>query len=460
MLLVVERQVLALAEWIWDLPLLLLLTGGGLYFLLVSRLLPFRHVGQSLRVLSGRYDRADDPGQINHYHALSITLAATIGMGSVSGVSVAIAMGGPGTLFWMWISAIVGMATNYFTCTLAVMYRGRDSRGELQGGPMYVITEGLGRRWWPLAALFCVTAMFGCLPIFNANQLTQAIRVLALEPAGIAIGANGDLIIGLLLASTAAAVIFGGLSRISQVAAALVPAMVGVYFLAVLGILIANADVVPHYLSLIVTDAFRADYYEGQAMFGGALGGLIVLGARRASFSNEAGIGTAALAYGAAKTSEPVHEGLVAMLSPVVDTLVVCTLTGLAILVTGAWRIEGLNGVLMTARAFSDTYPMFGGPLLLICILAFGLATLFSYSYFGMKCFSFLFGADVKGAYNGFYIASIVVGAASTTALIIGFIDIMFALMAIPTMVSAILLSGKVMAETRAYFRRAREAMA
>lgn len=447
-----ETIIIAFAEWIWDLPLALLLTGGGLYFLLISKLLPFRHLGHSLKVLTGRYDKVGDPGQISHFQALSVALAATIGIGSVSGVAVAIAMGGPGTIFWMWISAIVGMATNYFTCTLSVMYRGRDSLGEVQGGPMYIITEGLGRRWWPLAALFCVTAMFGCLPIFNANQLTQAIRTLGLEPAGIATAGWTDLTIGLSLAALAGLVIIGGLKRISHAASALVPLMVALYFLAVVGILITHAEAVPYYLRLIFTDAFAAEFYEGEALFGGALGGLIVLGVRRASFSNEAGIGTAALAYSAAKTSEPVHEGLVAMISPAIDTLLVCTLTALAILVTDAWKIEGLNGVLMTARAFEAAYPTFGIPLLLICVVAFGVAALFSYSYFGMKCFAFLFGAHVKSLYNLFYVGSIVVGAVSTTAAIVGFVDIMFALMAVPTMVSGVLLSRRVLAETRRYF--------
>ncbi len=433
---------------------MLLLTGGGLYFLLTSRLLPFRRLGRSLRILGGRYDNASDPGQISHFQALAVSLAGTIGIGSVSGVAVGIAVGGPGTIFWMWVSAIVGMATNYFTCTLSVMYRGRDSLGEVQGGPMYIIMEGLGRKWWPLAALFCMTAMFGCLPIFNANQLAQAIRTLGLEPAGVGSAGSTDLVIGVCLATLTGIVIIGGLTRISHVATALVPLMVLLYFLAVVGILVTHASAVPYYLRLIFTDAFAARFYKGEALFGGALGGLIVLGVRRASFSNEAGIGTAALAYSAAKTSEPVHEGLVAMMSPAVDTLVVCTLTALAILVTDAWKVAGLNGVLMTARAFESAYPQLGGPLLLVCVVAFGVAALFSYSYYGMKCFAFLFGARIRGLYNVFYVASIVVGAISTTAAIVGFVDIMFALMAVPTMVSGVLLSRRVLAETQRYFSK------
>ena len=447
-----ERWVQAASDWIWDLPLLVLITGSGLVLLVISRFLPLRRLGHSLAVVTGRHDRAGAPGEISHYQALALALAATIGMGNVSGVAVAVRMGGPGVLVWMWVAAIVGMATKYFTCTLAVMYRGKDSAGELQGGPMYVIAEGLGRRWRPLAVWFCVAGIFGCLPIFNANQLTQAVRDIALEPLGVAGGGWSNALTGGALVALTAAVLFGGLARIAQVTAALVPIMVVVYFVAVLGILVLHAAELPGLIALVVGDAFRAEHYHQDALFGGALGGLIVLGTRRAAFSNEAGIGTAPMAHGAAKTSEPVHEGLVAMLGPVIDTLVVCTLTALAILATGVWQSTEEDGVTLTASAFDAAYPGWGGPLLLVCILCFGLSSLFSYSYFGAKCFGFLFGARRKPLYSGAYVASILVGATSSMALILSFIDLMFALMAVPTVASALLLSPRVLRETRRYF--------
>ncbi len=454
-----EAWVTAAANWIWGPPLLFLVTGGGLFFLLYSRFLPLVHFGHGLSVIAGRHDKPDDPGQISHYQALSVALAATIGMGNIAGVAVAISFGGPGAVFWMWISAIVGMATKYFTCSLAVMYRGRDSAGEVQGGPMYVIVEGLGRGWKPLAQLFCVAGLFGCLPIFNVNQLTQAVADIVLMPAGISDDMVSDAAVGATFFTLAAIVMLGGLTRIAHVAAGLVPFMVVFYFVAVIGVLLVNAEAVPTYLALIFTDAFAADFYKGEAMMGGALGGLIILGARRAAFSNEAGIGTAPMAHGAAKTSEPVHEGLVAMIGPVIDTLIVCTLTALAILVTDVWRTSGADGVTLTANAFAAAYPGFGQYILLVCILSFGLSSLFSYSYFGAKCFSFLFGAENRGLYNGMYLASILFAAVSSMSLIVNFVDFMFALMAIPTMVSAVLLSPKVVAETKRYFavRRARE---
>ena len=448
----IEQWVIAAANWIWDLPLLFLIAGSGMLFLVLSRFLPFRYLGHGLAVLSGRHDHPDDPGEITHYQALSVALAATIGMGNIAGVAVAIKLGGPGAVFWMWVSALLGMATKYFTCSLAVMYRGRDSAGEVQGGPMYVITEGLGPRWKPLAIMFCIAGIFGCLPIFNANQLTQAVRDILLLPLGVEANVNANIIIGIGFILLTGTVIFGGLKRISQAAATVVPIMVVVYFIAVSGILVIHAPQVPTYLALIFTDAFQANYYSGDAIFGGALGGLIVLGARRASFSNEAGIGTAPMAHGAAKTSQPVHEGLVALLGPVIDTLVVCTLTALAILVTDVWQTTSAGGVTLTANAFSTAYPGFGGYILLACILSFGISSLFSYSYFGMKCFSFLFGANRKSIYAGFYVASIMIGALSSLALIVNFIDLMFALMAIPTITSAVILSPHVVRETRRYF--------
>lgn len=440
------------AAWIWGAPLLVLITISGLYFLVSSSFLPFRHFFHALGVLSGRYDKVGDPGQVSHFQALSVALAATIGMGNIAGVAIAVRWGGPGVIFWMWISAIIGVATKFFTCSLAVMYRGRDSAGELQGGPMYVITEGLGRNWKPLAVFFCVAGMFGCLPVFNANQLTQAFREILAPDTSAVSGGYYNLAIGAGLAGLTAFVILGGLKRIANAAAMIVPFMVGVYFVAVVGIVILNAEKIPYYFSLILTDAFRAEYYNGDAMLGGALGALIVLGLRRAAFSNEAGIGTAPMAHGAAKTSEPVHEGLVAMLGPIIDTLIVCTMTAMAILMTDVWRSTDVSGVSLTAAAFQVAYPGVGKFILLGCILSFGLSSLFSYSYFGAKCFSFLFGVKRIKTYLIFYILSIIVGAVSSMTAIINFIDLMFALMAGPTLISALLLSPKVVSESKRYF--------
>ena len=445
------------ASFVWGLPLLILLIGGGLYLLTLSKFLPFRYIGHAIQVLRGKYDDPNDPGQISHFQALSTALSATVGMGNIAGVAVAISIGGPGAIFWMWVSAVVGMSTKFFTSTLAIMYRGKDSKGELQGGPMYFITEGLGKSWKPLAIMFSICGLVGALPVFNVNQLTQAINDILLIPNGVSVGLSSNLIIAGVLVIITSFVVLGGLSRISQTAAKLVPTMVVLYFLLVIIILTVNIEVVPKYLAMIFTDAFAANNYSGDAMFGGILGALILLGIRRGAFSNEAGIGTAPMAHGAAKTDEPVREGLVAMLGPAIDTLVVCTLTALAILVTGVWQSTDANGVSLTASAFGDAMPGMGKYLLLICIIIFSISSLFSYSYYGSKCMSFLFGADKKHYYNYFYIISIIVGATTSLSMMINLIDGAFALMAIPTMTATLILAPKVVKEFKAYSKRIKE---
>ena len=450
----IDQFIADFASFVWGLPLLILLIGGGFYLLIISKFLPFRYLGHALQVLRGKYDNPDDPGEISHFQALSTALSATVGMGNIAGVAVAIAIGGPGAIFWMWVSAIIGMATKFFTNSLAVMYRGKDTDGNIQGGPMYFIMVGLGKRWKALAVMFSVAGLVGALPVFNVNQLTQAINFILLEPNGVEVGLGSNLIIGLVLVTITSIVIFGGLSRISKTVSKLVPLMVVMYFVSVLIILFVNSDQVPYYFGLIFTDAFAANNFTGDSFLGGVLGGLIILGIRRGAFSNEAGIGTAPMAHGAAKTNEPIREGLVAMLGPAIDTLVVCTLTALAILVTGVWQTSDHNGVSLTAAAFNDAMPVYGNYVLLICIAFFSISSLFSYSYYGTKCLSFLLGADKKHYYNYFYILSILMGATTTLSMMINLIDGFFALMAIPTMISTLILAPKVLKAAKDYFRR------
>lgn len=445
------------ASFVWGLPLIILLIGGGFYLLVISKFLPFRFLVHAVQVLRGKYDNPDDPGEISHFQALATALAATVGMGNIAGVAVAIAIGGPGAIFWMWVSAVIGMATKFFTCTLAIMYRGKDSEGQVQGGPMYFIVEGLGKKWKALAVFFSIAGLVGALPVFNVNQLTQAVNFILLAPNGVETGFGTNLIIGLILVALTSVVIFGGLSRISKTVGKLVPAMVVLYFLSVITILFVNWDQVPYYFSLIFTDAFAANNFKGDSFLGGVLGGLIILGIRRGAFSNEAGIGTSPMAHGAAKTNEPVREGLVAMLGPAIDTLVVCTLTALAILVTGVWQTSDVNGVSLTAAAFDQSIPFFGNYLLMICIAIFSISSLFSYSYYGTKCLSFLLGAHNKHYYNYFYVLSILIGATTSLNMMINLIDGFFALMAIPTMISTLILAPRVLKEAKAYFERMKE---
>lgn len=416
------------------------------------RFLPFLYIGHAINVLRGKYDDSSDDGEISHFQALTTALSATVGMGNISGVAVAITIGGPGAVFWMWVSAVIGMSTKFFTASLSVMYRGKDSEGNIQGGPMYVIIEGLGKHWKPLALFFSICGLVGALPVFNVNQLTQAFNDIILVPSGVTVSITSNLIVGFVLVGITAIVILGGLSRISKTASKLVPAMVVLYFLMVLLILITNFENVPKYLSMIFTDAFSASFYKGDSFLGGIVGGLILLGIKRGAFSNEAGIGTAPMAHGAAKTKEPIREGLVAMLGPAIDTLIVCTLTALAILVTGVWQSTEANGVSLTANAFEAGVPAVGKYALMLCVAVFSISSLFSYSYYGTKCMSFLFGAKHKEKYNYIYIVSIIIGATTSLSMMINLIDTFFALMAIPTMISTILLAPRVVKTAREYF--------
>ncbi len=454
----IEKLIADFSSFVWGPPLVFLLIGGGLYLLVLSRFLPFRYLGHAIQVLRGKYDDPNDAGQISHFQALSTALSSTIGMGNIAGVAVAISIGGPGAMFWMWVSAIVGMSTKFFTSTLAIMYRGKDSVGELQGGPMYFIMEGLGKSWKPLAVMFSFFGLLGALPVVNVNQLTQAINDIVLIPNGVEVSFASNMIIAIVLIVLTSLVMFGGLKRISSTAAKMVPSMVLLYFVFVMIILGSHYEEVPRYLIMMVTDAFAAENYKGDPMFGGVLGALILHGIRRGAFSNEAGIGTAPLAHGAAKTDEPVREGLVAMLGPAIDTLVVCTLTALAILVTGVWETTTSNGVSLTASAFGEAMPGIGPYLLMICVFIFSLSSLFSYSYYGTKCLSFLIGADKKHYYNYFYILSIILAATTPFSAMLNLIDGVFALMAIPTMVSTFILAPKVIHEIKRYVQRLQEA--
>jgi AGCS family alanine or glycine:cation symporter len=452
----------SLASAIWT-PVLFLIILGGVFFLLYSRFIQYKYLGHTIAILRGKYDDANSPGQISTYQALSTALASTVGMGNIAGVAAAISIGGPGALFWMWMTAIVGMATNFFTSSLAVMYRGKDSAGNLQGGPMYVIREALNKKWYPLAILFSVCCLVGCLPIFQANQLTQIIVDIAITSPeltansfkllGVEIN-TVKFVIGSLLMVLAGVVIIGGIERIGYWAGNMVPLMIVLYLVSVLTILLLNVGKVPEYFSLIITDAFSADNYRGEPALGGLVGGLIVAGVRRASFSNEAGIGTAPMALGASKSREPIREGLVSMLSPAIDTIIVCTLTALAILVTDVWRTTSADGVTLTTKAFESSLGVAGTISLLLCAFFFAITSLFSYSYYGSKAMSFLGGVKSGRYYDYIYLLSIILGAILSMRDVINIIDISFALMAIPTMLSGFMLAPYVMREARQYFDR------
>lgn len=434
-------------NWLWGMPLFLLLIGGGFWFLIYSEFVPFRYYGRALKSLKKKED--DAPGQISSFEALASAIASTVGMGNISGVAVALTMGGPGTIFWMWVSAIVGMATKFFEGSLTIMFKGKDSAGETQGGPMYMITKGLGPKWKPMAIFFSVFGLIGTLCLMQANQLTEAITTVVTTPIGIQNSFILRMSIGIAITLIVSVVVLGGIQRISKVSAKLVPTMVGMYFLLVGYIVITNFSVVPEVFASIFREAFQF-----KAGLGGLAGSAIVIGARRAAFVNEAGVGTASMMHGASKNTEPIREGLVAMIGPSIDSGLVCTLTALAILINGQYEVSQLQGIQMAMNSFEMSIPGLGHYLLLVMATIFAFSTMFSYSYYGVKCTNFLFGAKYAHYYNYFFLLMLVVGAVISLDVVVGVIDSAYALMAIPTMITLLILSPKVKKEMKIYFNK------
>lgn len=431
-----------------------LVIGGGVFFLIYSRLTPFRYFKHAFEILLGKHDDPDDEGQISHFQALSTALSSTVGIGNIAGVAVAISLGGPGALFWMWISAIVGMATKFFTCSLGIMYRGYDSDNVLQGGPMYVIEQGMGKKFKFLSYWFSIAGLVGCLSLLQANQLTQIMSDYVAKSFDIEQSFNLNLIIGIIIAILVSSVIFGGLSRIAEVASKIVPFMVMVYLLSGLFIVLSNASLIPAIFSNIFTSAFN-----GSSVAGGFAGTAIVIsqGFRRAAFSNEAGMGTEVMAIGASKNNQPIKSGLVAMIGPLIDTIIVCTITGLVILLSSEW-IEGTySGVSLTQKSFSNYLGLAGDYILIFSVATFTLSTMFGYSYYGCKCASYLFGANSKFYYRIFYVLTLVLGSVLSLDLAVNIVDAMFALMAFPTMISALYLAPNIKKEANKYFASIKE---
>ncbi|HDS00829.1 MAG TPA: sodium:alanine symporter family protein [candidate division Zixibacteria bacterium] len=426
----------------WGIPLVVLLITAGVYFTIVGRFVPFRHLKHAVNILRGKYDNPDDPGEINHFQALSSALSATIGMGNISGVAIGITIGGPGAIFWMWVAGIVGMSTKYFTCTLACLYRKKDECGIEQGGPMYFIEVGLGKYFKPLAIMFAVCGMVGCLALFQVNQLSGLLE----NDWGI-----GKLYTGTACMLAVGIVILGGIVRVGQVTSRIVPVMFSVYVISALYIILSNASIVPGLFKTIIASAFG-----GEALVGGGTAivfkEVLINGIKRAAFSNEAGIGTAPMAHGAAKTNEPVREGLIAMLGPFLDTNLVCTMTALVILATGAVPQE--DGVVMTVNAFEHGMPGMGRYVMTLIIIMFSISTMISYSYYSLKCSRYLFGYKFGSYYVYVYILSLPVAAVWSQDIVINLLDTSFALMAIPTLVGALLLSPNVIKASRDYFAR------
>ncbi len=447
-----EELIITFSNWIWGPPILILLLGGGTFFFIHSGFVPLTKMGHAIELLKGKYEDKLAPGEITSKQALMSAIASTVGLGNISGVAIAINMGGPGALFWMWVAAFVGMATKFYTCSLSIMYRGKDTAGVIQGGPMYIIEHGMGKKWKFLSYIFCIAGIIGLLSVFTSNQLAAVVQAVLLEPETAAETTRNNWIIGTIMMLMTAVVILGGIQRIAAAASKMVPFMVGIYFVSVLIIIIQYFGNIPEVFQLIFVDAFT-----GNAVMGGAVGSVIIIGARRSLFSNEAGLGTAPMVHGQSKTKEPIREGLIAMLGPFIDTVVVCSLTAFAILLTGVWQNSENDGVKLTLEAFELGIPVIGKYLLMFSALVFALSTMFTYSYYGQKCASYLFGAKLAGYYNYIYLITIVIGAVASLDLVVSLVDGMYAVMAFPNMIAALYLAPKVKAAAKDYFARMKQ---
>ena len=433
----------AASGYVWGVPLLVLLVGTGILLTVRLRGIQVTMLGHALRETFAR-SRENEMGDISHFKALMIALAATIGTGNIIGVATAISVGGPGALFWMWVTAAVGMATKYGEGVLAVKYRVVDENGEMAGGPMYYLERGLGQKWLGvLFALFGAIASFGIGNTVQANAVSGNLKeALGIDP----------LLTGVVLAACTAAVIIGGVKKIGNVAAVMVPVMAVVYVLGCLAILVRFAGEVPAAFALVFSDAFT-----GTAATGGFVGATVMLaiqkGVSRGVFSNESGLGSAPIAAAAAKTNEPCQQALVSMTGTFIDTIIVCTMTGLVLIVTGAWH-SGTEVAALTKSAFDIGLPgNAGGFIVSFGIIFFAYSTILGWAYYGEKCMEYLAGVRAVLPYRLIYSVSVAVGATVKLDLVWNFADVMNGLMAIPNLIGLVGLSGVIVAETNRFLK-------
>jgi len=434
----------ALNGIVWGPAMLVLILGTGLYLMGGLKGMPLHRIGYGFRMLwRGRQGAGE--GDISPFNALMTSLSATVGTGNIAGVATAIFMGGPGALFWMWCTALVGMATKYAEAVLAVRYRETDEAGNHIGGPMFYIKNGLGKRWAWLGTLF---AIFGALAGFGIGNTVQANSVADALNSTLGIP---QLVTGVVMAVLAALVLIGGIRRIATVAGKLVPFMALSYIVAGLVVLVLNAAAIPDAIVLILKQAFTPTAATG-GFAGAAVWAAIRFGVARGIFSNEAGLGSAPIAHAAATTDSPVRQGTVAMLGTFIDTLVICTITGLVIMVTGAWT-SGENAAPLTSLAFETALPGIGSYVVSFGLVLFAFTTLLGWSFYGEKCVEYLFGLRAITPFRVLWIIAIPIGANSNLSFIWLVADTLNALMALPNLLALLLLSPVVFQLTRDYFR-------
>ncbi|RMD84167.1 MAG: alanine:cation symporter family protein, partial [Candidatus Dadabacteria bacterium] len=437
---------------------------GAVFFTFWYRWINIRGFKHSLEIIMGRYDREEDKGEISHFKALTSALSATVGLGNIAGVAIAIQAGGPGAVLWMIIAAVFGMSAKFSSCTLSQLYRKENPDGSISGGPMYYLDiglrqfgKGVGAFGKLLGVIFAVMVMGGSIGggnMFQANQTVEALKTT------FRLGSGSEWVIGIVMAFFVAIVVLGGIKRIGAATSKIVPFMCGLYVLASLFVIFANADKIPETLALIWKMAFTDN-----AFFGGMVG-VAVMGIRRAAFSNEAGLGSAAIAHAAAKTDEPVREGLVAMIGPFIDTIIICLMTSLVVVITGAWNMpeltsQGANiGVSITSEAFRTVLPWFPY-VLAVCVCLFAYSTMISWCYYGERGWIYLmdhvgYGKGIKTVviFRILFVVAVVVGAVNSLSDVIDFTDAMILSMAFPNIIGSVILAPKVLKKVDDYWSR------
>lgn len=420
---------------VWGLPLVLALCFSGIFFTIYFGFPQFRFFRHAIDIVSGKFDKPEDKGEISHFQALCAALSATVGLGNIAGVAVAISLGGPGAIFWLWVAGFIGMATKFTEVILSLKYREVDDHGHVHGGPMFTIKNGLSKKFYPLAwiyAFFVILSSFGAGNMFQSNQMASVLNTSLDIPTWVS---------GIIFCVFAGLILIGGIKRIGKVTEKLVPLMVAIYVLGALGILGAHFASIPSLFGMILTDAFT-----GTAAIGGFAGvafkEVVIMGIRRATFSNEAGMGSAAMAHSAAK-STPAQEGIVALLEPFIDTIVICTITALALLATGAWSQSGIEGSEMTVWAFEQVYGVFGRTIVTTTVTLFAFSTVISWSYYGEQGVTFIFGAKYIPIYRYIFIVFIFFGAVAQLQLVLNVSDAVYGLLAIPNLIACYILLPK-----------------
>ncbi|MDG2335316.1 MAG: alanine/glycine:cation symporter family protein [Myxococcota bacterium] len=430
------------------------LVAGAIYFTLQFRFVNIRAFGHAIDCVRGRYTDPNEAGEISHFQALSAALSATVGLGNIAGVAVAVGVGGPGAIFWMVTAGLLGMSSKFVECSLGQKFRLIDSEGRVTGGPMIYLRDGLAQRGFPrlgivlsgIFAMMCIGGSFGGGNMFQSNQAFAIVRDQI--PWLADQGALGAALFGLIMAAFVGLVIVGGIRRIGEVAGILVPAMCLLYVASGLGVLAVNIREVPGALGTIVGSAFSLE-----AGFGGFIG-VLIQGFRRAAFSNEAGVGSASIAHSAARTEQPLREGMVALLEPFIDTVVVCTMTGLVIVVSGAHTApDAGESIAMTAYAFATVFPWFPAVLSITAVL-FAFSTMISWSYYGEKCWAHLFGEGSVVLYKLTFLFFCWAGAVFNAASVLDFGDLMILGMAFPNILGVLFLVGPLKADLKKYMAR------